>query len=77
MNAKILWFWLFLHFKPLVMKRFGILILLFWGMIVGLRAQDTITVMQYNLLEYGNYNSGFANGFESNNRKHSRRFLRP
>lgn len=30
-------------------------------------AQDTITVMQYNLLEYGNYNSGFADCYETNN----------
>ena len=31
------------------------------------KAQDTLTVMQYNLLEYGNYNSGFADCYESNN----------
>ena len=31
------------------------------------QAQDTITIMQYNLLEYGNYNSGFAECFETNN----------
>ena len=30
-------------------------------------AQDTLTVMQYNLLEYGNYNSGFAECYETNN----------
>lgn len=30
-------------------------------------AQDTITVMQYNLLQYGNYNSGFADCYETNN----------
>ena len=30
-------------------------------------AQDTLTVMQYNLLEYGNYNSGFADCYETNN----------
>ena len=30
-------------------------------------AQDTLTVMQYNLLNYGNYNSGFAECFETNN----------
>ena len=30
-------------------------------------AQDTLTVMQYNLLYYGNYNSGFADCFETNN----------
>ena len=32
-----------------------------------LDAQDTLTVMQYNLLEYGNYNSGFADCYETNN----------
>ena len=31
------------------------------------KAQDVITVMQYNLLEYGNYNSGFADCYETNN----------
>ena len=31
------------------------------------KAQDVLTVMQYNLLEYGNYNSGFASCFETNN----------
>jgi hypothetical protein len=31
------------------------------------QAQDTITILQYNLLEYGNYNSGFAECFETNN----------
>lgn len=31
------------------------------------KAQDTLTVMQYNLLEYGNYNSGWASCFETNN----------
>ena len=31
------------------------------------KAQDTLTVMQYNLLYYGNYNSGFASCFETNN----------
>ncbi|MBR5082381.1 MAG: T9SS type A sorting domain-containing protein [Bacteroidales bacterium] len=31
------------------------------------KAQDTLTVMQYNLLYYGNYNSGFAECFETNN----------
>ena len=30
-------------------------------------AQDTLTVMQYNLLYYGNYNSGFADCFETTN----------
>ena len=32
-----------------------------------MKAQDTITVMQYNLLYYGNYNSGYASCFETNN----------
>ena len=31
------------------------------------QAQDTLTVMQYNLLYYGNYNSGFADCYETNN----------
>ena len=31
------------------------------------KAQDTLTVMQYNLLEYGNYQSGFADCYETNN----------
>lgn len=31
------------------------------------KGQDTLTVMQYNLLEYGNYNSGWASCFETNN----------
>ncbi len=31
------------------------------------KAQDVITVMQYNLLEYGNYQSGFADCYETNN----------
>ena len=30
-------------------------------------AQDTLTVMQYNLLYYGNYQSGFADCYETNN----------
>lgn len=34
---------------------------------LALMAQDTLTVMQYNLLEYGNYQSGFAECFETNN----------
>ena len=29
--------------------------------------QDTLTVMQYNLLYYGNYNSGYADCYETNN----------
>lgn len=37
------------------------------GFVLPVHAQDTITVMQYNLLEYGNYNSGFAECFETNN----------
>ena len=37
------------------------------GMIWPAMAQDTLTVMQYNLLQYGNYQSGFAECFETNN----------
>ena len=31
------------------------------------KAQDVVTVMQYNLLEYGNYNSAWADCYETNN----------
>ena len=31
------------------------------------KGQDIVTVMQYNLLEYGNYNSAWASCFETNN----------
>lgn len=34
---------------------------------LSVSAQDTLTVMQYNLLYYGNYNSGFADCYETNN----------
>ena len=34
---------------------------------IAAHAQDILTVMQYNLLYYGNYNSGFADCFETNN----------
>ena len=36
-------------------------------MVLSANAQDIITVMQYNLLEYGNHNSGFADCYETNN----------
>ena len=36
-------------------------------MVPPAKAQDTITVMQYNLLYYGNYQSGFADCYETNN----------
>jgi len=49
------------------MYRFFLCISLFWALSLGLKAQDTITVMQYNLLEYGNYNSAFAGCYESTN----------
>ena len=32
-----------------------------------MKAQDTLTVMQYNLLYYGNYQSGYADCYETNN----------
>ena len=34
---------------------------------VSVNAQDVLSVMQYNLLEYGNYQSGFADCYETNN----------
>ena len=50
------------------MTRWKTLFFLFWVALVSTtKAQDTLTVMQYNLLEYGNYNSGFASCFETNN----------
>lgn len=49
------------------MTRKNTLIVIFLLFCLGLKAQDTITVMQYNLLEYGNYNSGWASCYESNN----------
>ena len=50
------------------MKRKTHLMLLFvFWLSYPVWAQDTLTVMQYNLLYYGNYNSGFADCFETNN----------
>ena len=50
------------------MKRKTCLFILFaLGLSLTAKAQDTLTVMQYNLLEYGNYNSGWASCFETNN----------
>ena len=48
-----------------VKSRFLIIALLL-GFLVS-NAQDVLTVMQYNLLEYGNHNSGFADCYETNN----------
>ena len=51
------------------MKKYLLIIImlgLLWAVLPA-KAQDTITVMQYNLLEYGNYQSGFADCYETNN----------
>ena len=48
-------------------KTLWILFLVFYWTTFSVNAQDTLTVMQYNLLEYGNYNSGFADCYETNN----------
>lgn len=48
------------------MKNIGAFLLLLALSLVA-QGQDTLTVMQYNLLEYGNYNSGWASCFETNN----------
>ena len=48
-------------------QRIHLLILLFALTALAAKAQDTLTVMQYNLLYYGNYNSGFADCYETNN----------
>ena len=47
--------------------RIHLLIVLFTLIALAAKAQDTLTVMQYNLLYYGNYNSGFADCYETNN----------
>lgn len=47
-------------------NRIYLVIMLLWASLSG-QAQDTLTVMQYNLLYYGNYNSGFADCYETNN----------
>ena len=44
-----------------------ILLIILCLFVLSLYGQDTLTVMQYNLLEYGNYNSGFADCYETNN----------
>ena len=49
------------------MKRIIHLFIILLYIIPLANAQDTLTVMQYNLLEYGNYNSGFADCYETNN----------
>lgn len=49
------------------MRRFFILWTLLLLLETALSGQETITVMQYNLLEYGNYQSGFADCYETNN----------
>ena len=57
-----------MHIKYTIMKR---LLLVFGFLIIGFlplsAQQSTITVMQYNLLQYGNYASGYADCYETNN----------
>ena len=51
------------------MKKYLLIIILLglsWT-VFSAKAQDTITAMQYNLLYYGNYQSGFADCYETNN----------
>ena len=48
------------------MRRFFVF-LLFLTLPLLSKAQETVTVMQYNLLEYGNYQSGWANCDETTN----------
>ena len=47
-------------------RKIQLLIILLW-IVLSAKAQDTLTIMQYNLLYYGNYNSGFADCYETNN----------
>lgn len=49
------------------MRRKFQLLLILTLMAVAAKSQDTLTVMQYNLLYYGNYQSGFADCYETNN----------
>ena len=51
------------------MKKYLLIIITLALMWAGFpaKAQDTLTVMQYNLLYYGNYQSGFADCYETNN----------
>ena len=48
------------------MRRFFVFLLILAFPLLS-EAQETITVMQYNLLQYGNYQSGFAECYETNN----------
>ena len=50
----------------MTMRRFFVFLLLLSLPLLS-KAQETITVMQYNLLEYGNYQSGWANCDETTN----------
>ena len=47
-------------------RKIHLIIAMLW-IVLSANAQDTLTVLQYNLLEYGNYNSGFADCYETNN----------
>ena len=47
-------------------RKIYLIIIIAWTTLFA-QAQDIITVMQYNLLYYGNYNSGYADCFETNN----------
>ena len=52
------------------MKKYLLIIItlaLTW-VVIPANAQDTLTVMQYNLLYYGNHQSGFADCFETTTR---------
>ena len=48
-------------------NKIQLLIISFLLITITAPAQDILTVMQYNLLYYGNYNSGFADCYETNN----------
>ena len=49
------------------MRRFFSIIAFTLLSCLAIDAQETITVMQYNLLQYGNFNSGYADCYETNN----------
>ncbi len=53
-------------YKYIKMRRFFCFLVTLM-VILGVKAQDTLTVMQYNLLQYGNFNSSYADCYETNN----------
>ena len=66
-NSNIAPNFLILLHKIIIMRQKIHILIAFLLITISAQSQDTITVMQYNLLYYGNYNSGFADCYETNN----------